>query len=79
MARYLLTALVALEDERDELSIYLLVPCAGGETLEVHGTTIRTLTPGSPLGQALIGRRVDDEVKLDLPGRRLVATIAWTC
>jgi len=72
------TSLVALEDESGGESIYFLVPCAGGETLVLDGTTIRTLTPGSPLGRALIGRRIDDEVQLDLPGRQLVATIVWT-
>ena len=70
-------ALVALDDESEEESIYFVVPCAAGEKLEQDGTTIRTLTPGSPLGGALIGRRVGDEIELDLPGRRLVATVAW--
>ena len=73
-----ITALVALEEERDGESIYFIVPCAPGERLALDGTTIRTLTPGSPLGQALMGRQTDDEVELDLPGRRLVATITWT-
>jgi transcription elongation GreA/GreB family factor len=72
------TALVALEDESGAESIYFLVPYAAGETLEFAGTTIRTLTPGSPLGRALIGKHVDDEVELELPARSLVATIAWT-
>jgi transcription elongation GreA/GreB family factor len=72
------TALVALEDESGAESIYFLVPYAAGETLELDGTTIRTLTPGSPLGRALIGKHVDDEVELELPARSLVATIAWT-
>lgn len=72
------TALVALEGASGEQSIYFLVPFAAGEVLEAGGVTIRTLTPGSPLGQALIGRQVDDEVELSLPGRLLTATIAWT-
>ncbi len=71
------TALVGLDDERDGETVYFLVPCAAGETLEFCGYTIRTLTPGSPLGQALIGLRVDDDIELQLPGRRLVGTIGW--
>ena len=49
-----ITALVGLAHESGEESVYFLVPSAGGETLVLDGTTIRTLTPGSPLGSALI-------------------------
>jgi len=49
------TALVALENERDEESVYFLVPCAGGETIVVDDVEVRTLTPGSPLGEAMRG------------------------
>jgi hypothetical protein len=71
-----LTALVGLEQEGE--SAYFLVPCAGGETLALDGTTIRTLTPASPMGRALIGKHVDDDVELGLPGKRRTARIAWT-
>ena len=71
------TALVGLDGRHGAEAIYLLVPCAGGETLEVDGRTIRTLTPLSPLGQALVGCYVDDEVTLELPDRRMDATIRW--
>jgi transcription elongation GreA/GreB family factor len=71
------TALVALGDEDGVESIYFLVPRAAGETLKFDGMIIRALTPGSPLGRAMIGKRVDDEVELELPGKRLVAIIAW--
>jgi len=71
------TALVGLEGPHGAEAIYLLVPCAGGETLEVDGRTIKTLTPVSPLGQALIGCYVDDDVTLELPGRRMDASISW--
>lgn len=72
------TALVALENEGGGESIFFVVPAAAGETLTVNnGVAIRTLTPGSPLGRALIGREVDDEVELELPGRRRLSTIVW--
>jgi hypothetical protein len=71
------TAMVGIEGAQDAKAIFLLVPCAGGETLEVDGRTIKTLTPISPLGQALIGCYVDDDVTLELPGRRMDATIRW--
>lgn len=70
------SALVGLR-EGDRESAYFLVPVAGGETLELEGTTVQTLTPHSPLGRALHGKYVEDEVELELPGRRLHATIDW--
>lgn len=69
-------ALVGLRSNNEE-KIYYLVPVAGGETLVVSGTTVQTLTPGSPLGVALFGKRVDDDVELELPGRRVIATVEW--
>jgi len=70
-------ALVGVESDDVGEAFYLVVPCGGGETLTIDGRTIRTLTPGSPIGQALIGRFVDDEVTLGRPGRQMTATIRW--
>lgn len=70
------SALVGFRDG-DEERVYFLVPVAGGETLEIEGQRVQTLTPESPLGSALCGLVVDDDVELDLPGRRLVTTIDW--
>ena len=71
-----LSALVGLKDG-DEAKIYFLVPVAGGETLVLGGVTVRTLTPESPLGLALLGKSMDDDVELELPGRRVVVTVDW--
>jgi len=71
-----LTALVGLKNGDGE-KVYFLVPVAGGETLVLQGRTVQTLTPKSPLGLALSGKAVDDDVELDLPGRRVVATVDW--
>lgn len=76
-----LTALVALDVEGAANggggeALYFLLPVMGGETLEVDGVAVRTLTPESPLGRALMGRRTDDEVELELPGRALRGVVA---
>ena len=70
-------ALVGLSEEDGSEAIYFIVPVAGGESLEVDGKTVKTLTPASPLGRALIGKQPDDEIELQLPGKRLLATIGW--
>ena len=71
------SAIIAIEERAGEESIYLIVPRAGGERLVVDGLTIRTLTPLSPLGRALLGKRQGDDLTLDLPGRQLEAEIVW--
>ena len=72
-------ALVGVEGEHGGEAIYLVVPSAGGETLEIDGRTLRTLTPGSPLGKSLMGCYVDDEVTLGRPDRQMSAMIRWVC
>ncbi|MBI5504475.1 MAG: GreA/GreB family elongation factor [Deltaproteobacteria bacterium] len=70
-------ALVGLEGEVGEEQVYFLAPTGAGERLVIEGTTIQSLTPGSPLGRALLGRRAGDEVEVALPNGMLRACIAW--
>lgn len=60
-----LTALVSVSAESDEhdgptRETWFVVPGAGGLELESRGIRIRTVTPVSPLGQALLGLRERD-------------------
>lgn len=47
-------------DLEGETSFYLLVPVAGGTTLDYLGCELTLLTPDAPLYQALLGRRAGD-------------------
>jgi transcription elongation GreA/GreB family factor len=60
------TALVELE-HNGKRSIYFLLPVAGGEQIVVDGTNIQSLTLTSPLGSALLGQTVGDQVELESP------------
>jgi transcription elongation GreA/GreB family factor len=71
-------ALLAVEDDDGE-TLYFLVPVGGGESLAVDGHTVRTLTPASPLGASLAGRRAGDEITAELPGGRRELAIVWVC
>ncbi len=72
-----LGALVTVEDEEGESSHLFLVPIGGGENLDVGGTQVRTLTPGTPLGSRLMGLRVDDDVSAPSPrGDRELTVVA---
>jgi transcription elongation GreA/GreB family factor len=57
-----LGALVELEANRKS-TWYFLGPRAGGMEVEAEGRNILVLTPQSPLGRQLIGKRVDDVVQ----------------
>jgi transcription elongation GreA/GreB family factor len=61
-----LGALVALEDDRETV-YYFLAPAGGGVRLTVAGREVRVVTPQSPIGQALIGKRQGDDLDLRTP------------
>ncbi len=57
------TALVTVDCEGKETT-YLLMPCAGGLTTEYKGQRIQVITPQSPIGAALLGKQVDDQITI---------------
>jgi transcription elongation GreA/GreB family factor len=69
--RVALGALVTVEEDGREHRFF--VAPQGGGTVLTGGAQV--VTPASPLGRALLGRRVDDEVEVRLPGRLRSFTI----
>lgn len=61
-----LGALVSLDDG-ERIRWYLLAPAGAGVVLERPGTTIRVVTPQSPIGRALVGKRAGDGFELRTP------------
>ncbi len=57
-----LATLVTLEDEAGEVRTLFLGPEAGGMKLRVEGAEVLVITPGSPLGRALLGQEVGEVV-----------------
>jgi hypothetical protein len=51
----------------DGLALYFLVPGGMGLTVAVDGRPIQLVSPDSPLGQALIGRRPGTQAAVKLP------------
>lgn len=71
-----LSALIELDDG-ERCAKYFLAPAGGGLELDVDGTRVKVVTPQSPLGRALIGRRVGDVAELETPqGRREYDVVA---
>jgi len=63
------TALIELEDEDGEKSQYLLMPTSGGLTVTHDGKTVQCITPQSPVGEALLGSLVGDQITVHLRGK----------
>ncbi len=61
-----LGALVAVEDDRETVH-YFLAPAGGGLRLPLAGREVRVVTPQSPIGRALIGKRQGDGLDLHTP------------
>lgn len=59
-----LAALVSLEDDDGCVKRIFLGPAAGGLQVVQDGVEVTVITPESPLGKALLGKQVDDEVRL---------------
>jgi hypothetical protein len=62
-----MSALVLAEDAEDRQCYYYIAPSGGGMVVAIAEYKVSVVTPNSPLGQALIGRKVDDEVELATP------------
>jgi transcription elongation GreA/GreB family factor len=53
-----------------ERSHYFIGPRAGGTEVDHDGRTVLVITPNSPLGRQLMGRRQGETLQLELGGKR---------
>ena len=69
-----LGALVEL-DHAGERSVYFIGPRAGGTEVVHDKTEILVITPQSPLGAQLVGKKAGEPLQLEIGGRRQAAKI----
>ncbi|AZF15156.1 GreA/GreB family elongation factor [Pseudomonas sp. R3-18-08] len=67
--------LLGLEDEHGRQQWLFLAPDAAGLKVEVVGQPVTVITPRSPLGKSLLGKRVEDEVDILVAGTRQHFTV----
>ena len=60
-----MSALVTVEED-DARHMFFVAPHGGGAALGA----VQVVTPRSPLGRALVGKRVGDDGEVQLPGKR---------
>jgi transcription elongation GreA/GreB family factor len=58
---------------------YFIGPRAGGTEIEHEGHTVLVITPHSPLGRQLMGRRQGDALHLELGGKRSHEVVTTVC
>ena len=68
-------ALVELEGEGERL-FYFLGPAAGGTEVECEGREVLVITPSSPLGGRLLGRRPGERVEMAVGNAPLAYRVA---
>jgi len=61
-----LSALVLVEDHSG-LTTYFISPTGGGLDLDVTGNRVLVVTPQSPIGRTLLGRRSGDSIEVRTP------------
>ena len=67
--------LVGLEDEDGRQQWLFLAPDAAGLKVDVVGQPVTVITPRSPLGKGLLGKRIDEEVEILVAGARQHFTV----
>ena len=66
-----LSALVQLTDTNQGQDWFFIGPAAGGFRCQLNNQHITVLTPKSPMGLALIGKFLDDDVEVMLGNKKL--------
>jgi transcription elongation GreA/GreB family factor len=61
-----LGAFVELIDDQDKVKYFFLGPSAGGLKVTVCQKEVTIVTPGSPLGSALMDRQLNDEISVKI-------------
>ena len=65
-----LVTLTEVESSWGASKYFFLSPCAGGLTVEINEKSLYLVTPSSPVGKALLGKYVGDELELLQNGKQ---------
>jgi transcription elongation GreA/GreB family factor len=55
---------------KNEKNSYFLLPCAGGTEVSWAGNEILVITPESPLGKQIVGKKKGERFQLEIAGAR---------
>jgi len=69
-------SLLKLEYETGKDRFLFIGPASGGLVISLGGVSVIVITPDSPLGKALLGGGIDDDVNIDVAGSAAKVRIA---
>ena len=69
-------SVLKLEHETGETRFLFIGTASGGLVVSLGGVSVIVITPGSPLGKALLGGVIDDDVSIGVAGSVTKARIA---
>ncbi len=64
------TAVVELRSEDGRKALYFLMPNGGGMSVDWEGKKVQSITPQSPIGEALLGKKQGDEISVSVAGKQ---------
>lgn len=71
-----LSALVKLADKNQAHHWFFIGPAAGGFRCQLNGQNITVITPKSPMGLALMGKFLDDDIEVMLGNKKVINYIS---
>jgi transcription elongation GreA/GreB family factor len=71
-----LSALVKLADKNQAQHWFFIGPAAGGFRCQLNGQNITVITPKSPMGLALMGKFLDDDIEVMLGNKKVINYIS---
>jgi transcription elongation GreA/GreB family factor len=69
-SRSVVAGAIAELEADDGTHVYFMAPLGGGMKTTLDGVEVQVVTPKSPLGQALLGKRAGDSVELRIKGTK---------
>lgn len=74
-SQILLSALVALQSADKQKNFFFFGPAAGGVEIKHKGKTVTVITPASPIGKAVLGKKQGDQIEVSVAGQTKKQTI----
>jgi transcription elongation GreA/GreB family factor len=77
--RVAMSSFLSVIDEQDQVKYFFIGPRVGGLSVKWDGKDVSILTPNAPLGAALMGKELGDEVEFSVADSHFIYEIVSVC
>jgi len=70
-----LGSVVQLSEDEQKQHFFFIAPAAAGYRFSINGQNFTVITPNSPMGLALLGKQLDDEIEISIGNNKLLDEI----